>query len=357
MAKGVPFEKGYGNRWEDRRLQESLAKPLDKLTNLHFVDGARLESVELSVGDNQIAHKLGRTPIGYYIEKFDGAFGTSSVSTGDAITLRQWKAFNHDEAGSPAAATMTLESAPEDGSCMVLIHLGAAPGSTIGSISQTGATWEEEVKSTGTARAFMWHAQDVSSAAAAITLTSGGTSDLRGMTWIGEFTGVVTAGDPWDSSAAANGSTSGTTDNSYINLPALTLTDSDRFIIGGIHKILPLTTSGFPHFGSANLRPMTHSNPAGSATTDGASVFYLPASEDEVVSVSAGDGGSVQQPYVFWYDPTSDSYAAVWGALKAATGGGSSTVTVPHGVRLVSSDSNFITLNSVSAVTVDMWVF
>ena len=356
MARGKKFERGFGNRWEDRRLQESLAKPLDQLSDLHFIEGARLEDIELSAGDNKIAHKLQRVPLGYHIEKYEGDFGTSSVSTDSSgIKLRQWKYFNHSKSGSPASVTVSLDQAPEDDSTLVLIHLGDAPGtaSGIATITQTGASWYEEQSAevSGNVRAYLWHAQAVSSAGTSITVTAGGTANIVGGMWIGEFTGVVTTGDPWEISQGTTASTA----TAYYKLTAMDIAGVKRYVIGGIVDKDALTNTGPYRFAGGGLEALTASN----ADTRNCTIYHNPNASASTGAIEAGDGGVADDTYV-WRENVvgTEEIAYVAGALQpASTGGGASTVTVPHGVRFVSADNRFITLNSISDVAVTMWVF
>lgn len=61
------------------RLQQAVAKVLDRVSDVPFMDGKLLSGISILVGVNEINHGLGRIPQGWFVTRM-GAAGYTELN-------------------------------------------------------------------------------------------------------------------------------------------------------------------------------------------------------------------------------------------------------------------------------------
>ncbi len=89
--------------------------------------------------------------------------------------------------------TVTLSTAPVNGNALALCHGGSVTGTTIVSISQTGATWVKGTSVATNRETEIWYALNVSGAGTVITVTLSSSSAGAASANAQEYSGVDTA--------------------------------------------------------------------------------------------------------------------------------------------------------------------
>lgn len=350
----------------DRNLvavQSNLADSTDRLNDLPYVSGVHLLELDLDAGENSISHLLGRKPQGYFVSRLEGAFGTSNVSyEPQPAKIRQIHVHdsNQTTGGIANTDTITLPKAPLDGSTLVVALGCGAPAGSVGMElpTQTGATYTAVHALDNSVginnRLYTWYAENVASAGTSIVITTAGVATLRGTTVVIELIGVETAS--FDIAASSTYSTG----TQYNELPSLTPSQTDTFYLAFMceNAGAPLTLKGYV--------PVAH-------PTD----WYGMEGISQIACLNARQAGSATgltlgviggycnrttgfRGYISHVSTTNVVIAlnsCMTFKAEVPAGAVSTSVTVPHGLRFVSSDTNFLVLNSIAAVTADIWVF
>jgi len=346
-------------------VQAELANQVDRLGESPLSLGVHLKDVSLVAGSNTIAHKLGRTPEGYAITRVQGANGSTTITPAynpEPAEIRQicCKDVNQTTGGIANTTTITLNKTPRDGSTLLMAFFGGAPTVAIGfnTPTQTGATWSAVNSAEQTAglscRLFTWRAENVASASTSITLTCASTGTIRGSVMVVEVVGVPS------SSYDVASSTAYATATTYATTTAVTPTTSDSFvfIFSGTNTGTPITIGGYhvvahpsDFIGGENVRMRALID---ARRSDSAQGFAMGLMAGHITSTAAWR--AALQPSVRTGNANDTMLSVI--VLKADTTGGSSTsVTVPHGFRQTAVSDKFLTLDSIAACTVDMWVF
>lgn len=69
MRAEVPLVQQEG--FKNSQMQENLVQKINLLSKIPFLSGNLIQSVSLAVGDNKIAHKLGRKYQGWFLTKIN----------------------------------------------------------------------------------------------------------------------------------------------------------------------------------------------------------------------------------------------------------------------------------------------
>lgn len=332
-------------RWI-RELKDSVVS-VEDLSALG--DGTLIQNQSLVVGNNTIAHGLGRSPNGWVAMRPVGAFGTSGGGGGTVYPFIP-KYFTSYASDNPGVATtelsFTLGRTPVEGSVIVaaIFRDTTEALSDIGSISQTGVTWSEAVAVPGNPSALslmLWTGLVSSGASASGTINFNDSNTAESAAVFVEFEQASSATPTGGASAyKTGGSIEGFDSSDYLTEPDATAGD----IVVKAMQIATVSSNA-----SYNAFAGSHFQTVGALSCPGAL--------SEVVMWAGVAQDDQKYPLCGLIDTLSNSsfYSIV---LSSDIGGVSSAaVTIPHGVREVSSDATNIVVDSVSAVAMDFWVF
>lgn len=348
----TPFERSGGQATE--RLEQSLAKLLDPIARIEFMSGQLVEGVNVTAAGTAIAHKLGRTPRGWFPLRVSGEFPI--LGRNPSPRLVRFQVFEPNVAGSPASAAFGLAVAPEDGNRLVFLLSGQAPSAAndIASITQTGVTWTKKANvenATAGTRIHMWYSNEVSGASQTFTVTAGGTGDLRGVLVVAEFAGLTEDADPFENITSGTSTPTGTAEN--YDLGNMALPSDNVFLWGAVCEQRPQAVCGPILVDGGGLHVIHRANAVVSGGTYTANQTAVIGGPKDAVVVGRSSGTNMAwNPTV--PGGTTNGCAYLYGSLKPST---NIQVTGAHGLRQVSADNRFLTLAAPGDVTVDLWVF
>lgn len=298
----------------------------------------RVADVVLTAGSNVVAHGLGVTPTSWWAARPRGAFPTLAGGVYPNITPPRASASQAN--ATSYTASHTMQFTPADGAILVAVPSVNGSSSTISALTQTGVTWSVIDATSYTINSNspqLWVGQCSSGASASvgITYTGGAGSNTTSLTVaeIPEITSTTpTAYDSYKfPSVSFPGVRPYDTAQQCATPPVPSAGD---IVITAVHcdsTHMP-QSAGWPcvsanfAFGSANLDTM---------------MFARVAQEAE------------HQPFraisYTWTDVIV-VYQACFPTSLSPSGG-----TIPHGLREVSLDATNLTVDSIGAVTVDLY--
>jgi hypothetical protein len=354
------------------QVQNTLGDVLDKVCDVPYISGVHIRDVELTAGSNSVAHKLGRTPLGWIVTKVVGDVGTTAVTVPydpQPVKIRQSVAFDVEvvaAVGVNSTKSITLPRAPRNGSTCLVCFVGSRPVVASEGIDvpvQTGATYSvgHALSPGSTISLFTWYAQNVQSAGTGITLTQSATNiAFNGTIIFIELTGVAAASFQSKDSLSA---TAGGASANIACSTSITPSTNDTFFISfnAIHAAL--TT-----LGNVILGP--ESTATGSGNTFNLRLEYVDkfrygtgaAAYARPIIIIAGhpQHQSVIEPALYfnagsqtWNNSAHSNFLF----LQDTSGSGSTNVATAPAINETDADSNYLTLETEADVTVDLWVF
>jgi hypothetical protein len=339
-------------RWF-RDLQAAVASSetdVASLTSLAALGpGVLLRDKVLTTGNNVIAHGAPSTPVGWFAMRPRGAF-VSSGGGGQAIYLPHKATRQHYRRGSVGSSrVLTLNFTPADGAVLLMStytwenNTLSYPG--IGSIAQTGVTWTKVNEATYNPTYYyaleLWVGVVSAGASTTITITSNGSVDFGDYmkNHVVEFTDltgtVITSAAGTAFGVAGTGSTQIDSD-AILTTPSASAGDVCFCALG--------ITASYPPVGSTNGWNGLSGAFGNSSSDNSVYAFSRVAQHDEAYPLLVNRSGE---------DDLNLIYAVMEANTLSVSG---SSVTIPHGLREVSVDATNLTLESVSDVTVDLWV-
>lgn len=333
----------------DASVQRSVRGILDRIDAIEarsIVPGVLIRDLALSAGDNSILHRLGRRPRMWVPSRIRGAFASASAGGGsvlykDITPPRIHIEDNTNGGGSPDLA-ITMGFTPADGSTLIALIVCEDSSKSISSIAQTGVTWANVSGPVGSAvnhAAEMWIGHTIASAGTGITITFN--ANILSVTQVG----VVIAEIPEITGTAGIDAASAESQDRIVDLSTI-LSGSpvpnsagDIVVVGITHN---LTTSNRPIVGHGWRCIGAHQFSGDQETL---ALYAKVAQETEEQAFRGYTADLADRTY----------QSAAFATNLAAVGGGGS-VTIPHGLREVSADNTALVLNSISDVTIDLWV-
>lgn len=330
-------------RWF-RELQSNLSG-LDTLSAIS--PGTLLQSQALVVGNNTIAHGLGRAPTGWIAMRPVGAF-TSSGGGGGSIypSISPPRRYGGAvQLSASDSAPYTLSFTPADGATLIALVVHEFASRYVTSIAQTGVTWARvNSQSFGTATANMmaelWIGHTISSAGTGLTVTFDSTATADTCIIVAEIPEInATSARNWDEAEYSIG-----TNTKWF--------DSQDLITEPVPNAGDICIAAFATAFNGSARDLPMCNDwrmigiqGVTADAEGGVLFCKVAQEAEA------------QPFLGLHEDSGGYLFVRANFASSLSPIASSSITIPHGVREVSSDATNIVVESVSAVAMDFWVF
>jgi hypothetical protein len=240
--------------------------------------------------------------------------------------------------GSNAALTIMVNmgTAPANGNTMIaVISTRGTSANRVSGITQTGATWSRAAQTVGTAGTTteIWYAPNVSSAAAAVSITQ---ANLRSAAVVMEYSGVL-AVSPLDQTANTTGSST-----AAVTGTTPTTTQANELWIGGIGY-----NSSTPTLGTPNNSFVSVANAQSTNTTAGnnAKVYAL---ERIVTATGTANSGGTLTASAQWSGAIA-TFKATSTLGLAGTAAGNYTLTGATGSATISPKE--LTLAGTTTVT------